>query len=118
MLPAFMITTAHPSVFVDGGPVKLDRMDAFGWASEKIILVPIKMHCHSEADLFGLVERLFRDIYKKKSLGEFDVVSEMKKRRVGHSPEIVVLKPGAYGMSLDLKELWKAGMRRFRQTER
>lgn len=119
VLPALMVTTAHPSVFLQNQDrVHLSGMDIFGWANEKVILIPIDAHCKTEGDLFGLVERLFRDIYKNKSLSDFEIISEIKRKRHAHSPEIVVLKPGAYGIYLDLKQLWKSGKRRLLGSER
>ena len=109
LLPALLITNAHPAYFRGSihrfsGRKNILRVDD-EYANMKMILIPFKRFCKSTTEVISLIEKVFNDISKEKGLANFQIAKEMKKG-LGHAlVDAVVLQPNIYGMGFNLKKI-------------
>lgn len=106
VLPGLLITRTHPSYFVESGsdiaPAKLGLED--------LLVIPLREFCSDEDEFVRIVEQVFDDLKNGAELRDFAVAKHDAFRpsrthvfrRIGDAIE---LKPGGYGVSVDLKKL-------------
>jgi hypothetical protein len=100
MLPAILITTRHPHLF------KEDQLHSYATLredySDRMLLIPLQKVCNAPRDVVTLIEKLFRDIKEKKTLADFQVVSEMKKGKRGALADALLLEPNIAGVGINI----------------
>ncbi len=103
LLPAVLITTRHPQDFHLRPPVE----DAQGQPDDRMLIIPLRSACKTTSEVVELIDKLFRDIRDRKTLGDFNVAKELKKGRDGALVDALILQPNFAGVGLDLKGLVK-----------
>ncbi|MDO8295646.1 MAG: hypothetical protein Q7T19_04310 [Caulobacter sp.] len=111
VLPGLLITKTHPGYFGEHfygeGPTQPELHD--------LLVVPLKPFCQDESDFLAAIEGIFSDLKNDVSLKNFRVAKhDIRKpkvpelgRRLAHAIEV---KPGAFGLSLDVKALLFPGL--------
>lgn len=111
VLPALMITTIHPQTFKSEVPGFKPGKIGKGLANDKMVLIPLRNFCKDTTEVVALIERIFRDIAAKKPLDGFAIAKEIRGGVDGAYSDAFILKPGIWGIGIDVKELlktWKA----------
>ena len=109
LLPALLITNAHPTYFLENnhdfsGRKNILRVDN-EYESMKMILIPFKRSCKSTSEVISLIEKIFHDISKEKGLADFQIAREMKKG-LGHAlVDAVILEPNISGLGFSFKKI-------------
>lgn len=110
ILPAILVTNAHPEYF---------RENNIGYSSSrghyreskdeslKLVLIPLKKFCNSTTEVVSLIEKLFSDIEAGKDLSDFKVAREAKKGIGRALVDSVVLEPNIAGMGFSFNSLIK-----------
>lgn len=111
ILPALMITTAHPRKFLDRFPGYIPSLSSRGAADDTMIIISIKGLCKTAGDVTTLIEKVFRDIAEDRPLKNFVVAKEVAVNTRQSVSEAFILKPAIYGIGVDIKALIK-GLRR------
>jgi hypothetical protein len=103
ILPAILVTTRHPHLFNE------DRLHNYTTLreeySDRLLLIPLQKVCKTPRDVVTLIERLFRDIKEKKTLANFQVVSEMKKGKRGALADALLLEPNIAGVGININSV-------------
>jgi hypothetical protein len=108
VLPALMITTIHPSKFKESHPGYRIAEGGQGNADDKMILIPLRAFCKTATEVVALIERVFSDIEAGEPLSNFSIVKDIRASRApGAYSDAIILKPGMWGMGIDLRELLK-----------
>ena len=106
VLPGLLITKTHPSYFQEasfhpgrGGP-----------DLETLLVIPLRDYCSDETDFLRSIESIFDDLRKGTILQNFSIAKhDARKNSAGRHAKRVVdaveLKPGAFGVAVDLKKL-------------
>jgi hypothetical protein len=115
VLPAILITKAHPNYFVES----MDESRSAGEGLGEIVLIPLKAACTSPNDFAMVIESVFADLEKGLALSRFRISSHdatMAKEsnagwrglasRIGRS---ILLEPNVAGVGVDLKKLFSTG---------
>jgi len=106
VLPGLLITKTHPGYF-DGSR---DR-DAYGKPElHDLLVVPLKPFCKDETDFLAAIEGIFSDLRSEQPLRNFRIakhdIYQPKVPELGHRlARAIEVKPGAFGVSVDVKEL-------------
>lgn len=108
ILPAILITTTHPSYFIN------NTYDTKEELSDSLVFLKIKGICKTPADVISLLEKLFIDIKAKKSIEDFSIVKEQRKGEHGALVDALILEPNLGGFGVDLRKLmnWVKGRMR------
>lgn len=106
ILPALLITTIHPSYFIES-----DNVDPPREIDEAMIFVKIRDVCKAPGDVVVLLEKLFTDIKKHKSIKDFTIAQELRKGEHGAFVDTLILEPNFAGVGINIKKLvsWLAG---------
>jgi hypothetical protein len=109
LLPALLITNAHPSYFLESNQTFSGRRNILRVDNEykemKMILIPFKKFCKSTPEVISLIEKIFNDISKEKGLADFEIAKEMKKG-FGHAlVDAVVLQPNISGIGFNFNKI-------------
>ncbi len=110
ILPAILITNAHPSYFLNndlGFKQSRGLYRETGAGDMKLILVPLKKFCSTTTEVVGLVEKLFLDIEAGHDLADFKVAKEVQKGIGSAIVDSVILEPNIAGVGFSLKKLGK-----------
>ncbi len=110
LLPALLITNAHPSYFRGIGRQFAGKKNLLRVAGEyedmQMVLVPFKRICKNTEDVISVIKAIFADIADGKDIAKFKIVKEMKKG-VGHAlVNTLIAEPTAFGFGIDLKKLF------------
>jgi hypothetical protein len=106
VLPGLLITKTHPNYFHEG----MDDSKPAAPGLEDLLVIPLKPFCKDETDFLQAIEGVFSDLRNGLELKNFQIAKhdprrhralDMGKRLVN----AIEVKPGAFGMSLDLKAL-------------
>jgi len=108
LLPALLITNAHPSYFLNSamnftGKRNILRVAA-EYGSMKLVLIPFKRFCHTTADVVAIIGRLFDDIAAGRDLSDFRIVRELKKGVGSALVDAIIAEPAVGGFGIDLKK--------------
>lgn len=102
VLPALLITKTHPSYFAGGG-------QDVGSGIETLLVIPLKPICTGETEFLRTIEGIFRDLERGLELKNFQVAQhDVRANNVsmlGRLSSAIEVKPGAFGVSVDLKSL-------------
>lgn len=106
VLPGLLVTKTHPSYFVESLDDTIPAAPGLG----DLLVIPLKPFCNDETDFLRAIEGVFSDLRSGLQLKNFQIAmhdprlhraSDMGKRLVN----AIELKPGAFGVSVDLKAL-------------
>ena len=100
ILPAILITTRHPRLFNDD--LTRNYKTLHEDYSDRLLLIPLQKVCKTPRDVVTVIERLFTDIGEKKTLANFQIVSEMKKGTRGALTDALLLEPNIAGVGINL----------------
>jgi hypothetical protein len=103
ILPALLVTTLHPHFFKINSETNYTILQED--YSDKLLIIPLRKICKEPKDVVVLIEKLFRDIADKKTLGNFQVVKEMKKGKKGALADALLLEPNIGGLGLNLNKI-------------
>lgn len=106
VLPALLITQTPPSYFAASSHDEARAAPGLG----DLLVIPLAPLCQNETDFLRTVEGIFADLEKGLELRNFGVarhdVARAPKKTLGKKlVEAVELKPGAFGVSVNLKTL-------------
>ncbi len=115
LLPALLITNAHPSYFLEkkenfSGKRNIVRVDD-EYGDLKLILVPFKRLCTNTGEVVSIIEKIFRNISEGKDLSNFKIAKTMKKGLGGAIVDAVVLEPNISGIGFDFKKFLMRGFK-------
>jgi hypothetical protein len=105
-LPGLLITKTHPSYFKES----MDDHVTPAPGMNDLLVVPLKPFCKDETDFLRAVEGIFTDLRNGTELKNFQIAKhdgrQSKGRTLGDRfVKAIAVKPGAFGVSVDLKEL-------------
>ena len=106
VLPGILLTKTHPNLFHEDS--NDDTLAAPGF--DDLLVVPLAPFCTTEAEFISSVERIFSDLKNGFQLANFSIAKHSIPltsdgalgRRIVNAVE---LKPGMFGMSVNLKSL-------------
>ena len=102
ILPAIMITTLHPTYFLDRHNKNTDNEAT---PKNEIIFIKIKELCKSPSDVVKIIEKLFSDIQSKKEIKDFIVAKEIRAGKNNTLVDSLILEPNIAGVGIDIKKL-------------
>jgi hypothetical protein len=109
VLPAILITTIHPSYFIDSNGKQPPNE-----ISDSLIFLKIRELCKNPGDVVVLLEKIFGDIKERRKIKDFTIVREMRKGEHGALVDALILEPNVGGLGVDVKKLvnWFKGRRK------
>jgi len=105
ILPAFLITTRHPSTFRESFEGKKSRKGS----NDALLLIPLRKVCKSSEEVVELIQKVFEDIKSMKRLSEFRAAKRMRHGVAGALVDAVILQPKVGGIGFDLKKFFSRG---------
>jgi hypothetical protein len=108
ILPAILITNAHPSYFLDNGMRFQQRHGLFRESDSnnmKLVLIPLKKFCKTSTEVISLIERIFTDIEAGRDLSEFKIAKEVNKGVGSAIVDSIILEPNFSGVGFSFKKL-------------
>lgn len=109
ILPAVLITNAHPSYFMQRCHGYSRKRGLYRESIDgelKLILIPLKKFCSNTTEVVSLIEKLFADIGAGKDLSEFKIAKETQKGVGSAIVDALILEPNISGMGINLKKLF------------
>ncbi|MBN3494747.1 hypothetical protein [Vibrio neptunius] len=108
ILPAILVTNAHPEYFRENNTGYSTAKGHYRESTNenlKLVLIPLKKFCNSTTEVVSLIEKLFSDIESGKDLSDFKIAKEAKKG-IGHAlVDSVVLEPNIAGVGFSFNRL-------------
>lgn len=108
ILPAILISNAHPSYFQEnnhgyrrGNGLYRESMDG----ELKLVLIPLKKFCSNTSEVVSLIEKLFADIETGKDLSSFKIAKEVQKGIGSAIVDALILEPNISGIGFSFKRL-------------
>ena len=97
ILPALLVTTRNPHQFREGqyGKHALAPRD-------RMLLIPLRAVCKSQADVAPLLKQLFADIRDKKKLSNFEVAKKLRAGKGNAIVDALILQPNVAGLGVNL----------------
>lgn len=108
ILPAVLITNAHPSYFMEHNHEYSRKNGLYRESIDgelKLILIPLKKFCLNTTEVVSLIEKLFTDIEAGKDLSEFKIAKEAQKGIGSAIVDALILEPNISGVGLNFKKL-------------
>lgn len=108
ILPAILITNAHPSYFFESNLGYRQRRGLYRESEGgdiKLILVPLKKFCKTTTEVVSLIEKLFIDIEAERDLSEFKIAKEVNKGVGSAIVDSIILEPNFSGVGFSFKKL-------------
>lgn len=108
ILPAILITNAHPSYFFESTFCFRQKRGLYRESEGgdiKLVLVPLKRFCRTTTEVVSLIERLFTDIEAQRDLSEFKIAKEVKKGVGSAIVDSIILEPNFSGVGFSFKKL-------------
>jgi hypothetical protein len=108
ILPAILITNAHPSYFFESTFSFRQKRGLYRESDSgdiKLILVPLKRFCRTTTEVVSLIEKLFSDIEAQRDLSEFKIAKEAKKGVGSAIVDSIILEPNFSGVGFSFKKL-------------
>lgn len=110
ILPAILITNAHPTYFLENSD-GYSRSKGFYRESNttdlKLVLIPLKKFCTTTTEVINLIEKIFSDIENGLDLSEFRVAKEAKKGIGSAIVDSIILEPNVSGVGFSFNKLKK-----------
>jgi hypothetical protein len=106
ILPGLLVTKTPPSYFVES----YDDVKPPATGLEDLLVIPLKLFCNDETDFLRAIEGVFSDLRSGLQLKNFQIAEHDPRRRRGMGlgkrlVKAIAVKPGAFGVSVDIKEL-------------
>lgn len=108
ILPAVLITNAHPSYFMENNHGYSRKSGLYRESIDgelKLILIPLKKFCSNTSEVVSLIEKLFTDIEAGKDLSEFKIAKEAQKGIGSAIVDALILEPNISGVGFSFKKL-------------
>lgn len=108
ILPAVLITNAHPSYFLENNLGYHRGAGLYRESSDgqlKLILIPLKKFCSNTSEVVSLIEKLFADIEAGKDLAKFRIAKEARKGVGSAIVDAIILEPNISGVGFSFKKL-------------
>ncbi len=108
MLPAILITNAHPSYFLENNHGYSRSNGLYRESKDgelKLILIPLKKFCSNTSEVVSLIEKLFSDITEGKDLSDFKIAKEVQKGVGSAIVDALILEPNISGIGFSFKKL-------------
>lgn len=108
ILPAVLITNAHPSYFMENNRGYSRKNGLYRESKDgelKLILIPLKKFCSNTSEVVSLIEKLFADIEAGKDLSEFKIAKETQRGIGSAIVDALILEPNISGVGISLKKL-------------
>jgi hypothetical protein len=107
VLPGLLITKTHPAYFTDE---QLFQSASIKPDLEDLLVIPLRDFCTDETDFLRSIEGIFEDLRNGTELRNFEIAQHDPRRKTfGQRSQQLVgaieLKPGMFGVSIDLKKL-------------
>lgn len=100
LLPAIMITTIHPTYFIENdNNIHAPEVD------DALVFIKIREICKTPSDLVDFLEKLFTDIKNEKKIKDFSISKVIKTNHQKSFVDSLILEPNVAGVGVDLKEL-------------
>jgi len=107
VLPAILITNAHPSYFKfndqDWHKRGIYRESKKG--DIKLILIPLKKFCSKTTEVLTLIESIFSDIEAKRDLSKFKIAKQTEKGIGTALVDAIIFEPNFSGMGFSFNKL-------------
>jgi hypothetical protein len=100
VLPALLITTAHPRYFIEA-----DNQQHPKEIRESMVFLKIRDICKTPGDVVDLLEKVFADIKGKKKIRDFSITRELRAGERGALVDALILEPNISGLGIDVKKL-------------
>jgi len=113
LLPAIMITTVHPSHFIQANNQKIE-----GRFNDSLIFLKIRELCATPSDVVSLIEKLFTDIKEHKTIKDFTISKELRASEHGCLVDALILEPNIGGLGVNIKQLVAWGKSRLTKQGR
>lgn len=101
ILPALMITTIHPSHFLEAH----DRQFYGNIPEDKLIFIELKKVCKNPTDVITLIQKIMSDIKNKKNIKNFSIKEKPKKSIGKKLNECIILEPNMAGVGINLNKI-------------
>lgn len=108
ILPAVLISNAHPSYFLENNHGYRRSNGLFRESKGgdlKLILIPLKKFCSNTSEVVSLIEKLFFDITEGKDLSDFKIAKETQKGVGSAIVDALILEPNISGIGFSFKKL-------------
>lgn len=108
ILPAILISNAHPSYFIENSRGYHRERGLYRESKDadiKLILIPLKKFCTTTTEVISLVEKLFLDIEAGLDLSEFKIAKETNKGIGSAIMDSIILEPNINGFGFSFKKL-------------
>lgn len=108
ILPAVLITNAHPTYFLENNHGYSRSNGLYRESKDgelKLILIPLKKFCSNTSEVVSLIERLFSDITEGKDLSNFKIAKEAQKGVGSAIVDALILEPNISGIGFSFKKL-------------
>ena len=104
ILPAILITTMHPSYFIQRANI---IQKGHQYPKDKLVLIKLAETCPTQQDVVKLINKIFIDIKNKKELKDFEIIKEQKKGKAGALVDSLLLQPNFCGLGVNFNEIIK-----------
>ena len=109
-LPGLLITKTHPSYFKESTAEHGEPAPGM----KDLLVVPLKPFCKDETDFLRAIEGIFTDLRNGTELKNFQIAKHDGRQPMTQNlgkriVKAIAVKPGAFGVSVDLKELLLPG---------
>lgn len=108
ILPAILISNAHPSYFKENNDGYSHKRGLYRESKDgeiKLILIPLKRFCKTTTEVISLIEKLFFDIEAGLDLSEFKIAKETNKGIGSAILDSIILEPNISGVGFNFKKL-------------
>ena len=97
LLPAIMITTKHPSYFIEN-----DNSSCPPEITDSMVFIKLRDVCKDASELVTLLEGLFSDIKSEQRIKDFAISKQLHKSHKGALVDPLVLQPNIGGLGVNL----------------
>ncbi|ACR67580.1 hypothetical protein [Edwardsiella ictaluri] len=108
ILPAVLITNAHPDYFMENSHGYKRETGLYRESKNnelKLILIPLKKFCPTTSDAISLIEKVFSDIKEGKDLSDFRIAKKAQKGIGSAIVDSIILEPNIGGIGFKLNQL-------------
>jgi hypothetical protein len=106
VLPGLLVTKTPPNYFVES----YDDTKSPAPGLDDLLVIPLKPFCNDETDFLRAIEGVFSDLRNDLKLTNFRIAQHdprrtRRNRLVKRFVNAIAVKPGAFGLSVDVKAL-------------